>query len=220
MRETIKKSVIGGLTFFITVGTCVVVYGALTNLPAKVSPGTGLTANSWNMMVDSLTELDGKINSNSVPSGAILMFNNGCPDTTNWTRVTALDNKFPRGATTYGTTGGADTHTHAATGLLGPSHTHTMVHKHEMPFGISTNAGYSFRGPSSVEPFGVGSSFTSVRWNYYGDASQNITDNYVLTNNPYGSPSTGADGNDPITGNTASSSNVPAYVTVVYCSKN
>ena len=52
-----------------------------------------------------------------VPSGAILMFDTACP--AGWTRFTALDNKFPRGAATYGGTGGADSHTHP-----GPSHTH------------------------------------------------------------------------------------------------
>jgi|GEM_PF-3165018 len=41
-----------------------------------------------------------------------------------WNRFTALDDKFPRGASTYGATGGASTHTHSvAIGTGGPSAT-------------------------------------------------------------------------------------------------
>ena len=60
MKNIFKKSVIWWITFFITVWVCFVVYWALTNLPAKVWTGSWLTANSWNMMVDSLTELDNR----------------------------------------------------------------------------------------------------------------------------------------------------------------
>lgn len=61
VKETIKKSIIWWITFFITVWACVIVYWALTNLPSKVWTWSWLTASSWNTMVDSLTELDGKI---------------------------------------------------------------------------------------------------------------------------------------------------------------
>ena len=43
-------------------------------------------------------------------SGMIVMFDTACP--AGWTRFTPLDSAFPRGASTYGATGGASTHTH------------------------------------------------------------------------------------------------------------
>jgi hypothetical protein len=39
-----------------------------------------------------------------VPSGAIMMFTKDCP--AGWTRFSTLDNQFPMGASTFGTTGG------------------------------------------------------------------------------------------------------------------
>lgn len=54
-------------------------------------------------------------------SGAIIMSEVDCP--TGWTRLSAMDNKFPRGAAAAGTTGGADTHKHTVT--IGASWTAT-----------------------------------------------------------------------------------------------
>ncbi len=47
----------------------------------------------------------------TIPSGMIAMFDTTCP--AGWTRFSALDGRFARGASSYGSTGGADTHTHA-----------------------------------------------------------------------------------------------------------
>ena len=51
------------------------------------------------------------------PAGEIMIFDAACP--TGWTRVSDFDDKFLKGATTYGGTGGSDTHTHATTGITG-----------------------------------------------------------------------------------------------------
>lgn len=51
-----------------------------------------------------------KSNLADLPSGFIAMFEGSCP--TGWTRETEFDGKFPKGAASYGATGGADTHTH------------------------------------------------------------------------------------------------------------
>lgn len=48
-----------------------------------------------------------------IPSGMIAMFDTSCPE--GWTRFTALDNKYPKGAAAYGATGGSDAHGHTAT---------------------------------------------------------------------------------------------------------
>jgi len=52
----------------------------------------------------------GYVDDNNIPSGLIAMFDTDCP--TGWTRFTALDAKFPRGAASYGGTGGNESHTH------------------------------------------------------------------------------------------------------------
>lgn len=49
-----------------------------------------------------------------IPASFIAMFDTTVPS--GWTRFSTLDNTFPRGATTYGGTGGASTHSHSATG--------------------------------------------------------------------------------------------------------
>jgi len=51
--------------------------------------------------------------------GMIAMFDTACPS--GWTRFSALDSKFPRGASSYGATGGSATHTHTVVMLNHPS---------------------------------------------------------------------------------------------------
>lgn len=69
-----------------------------------------------------------------VPSGLIALFNCSCP--AGWTRVSALDNKFPMGAGSYGATGGGGHHKHdiptMATGA------NSVKHHHAVPVGSVT----------------------------------------------------------------------------------
>jgi len=51
----------------------------------------------------------------AVPSGTIVMWS-GTTIPDGWHRFTALDGLFPRGAATYGGTGGSETHTHGYSG--------------------------------------------------------------------------------------------------------
>jgi len=55
----------------------------------------------------------------SIPSGMIAIFATSCP--AGWTRFAALDGRFPKGAATYGTSGGSTTHTHTASGTTASS---------------------------------------------------------------------------------------------------
>ena len=75
----------------------------------------------------------------NIPGGAIMMFQTACP--TGWTRLSALDNRFPRGASTYGGKGGGDTHTHSAGSLSGPNHNHTF--KDTVSMNTSTNGSHA-----------------------------------------------------------------------------
>lgn len=74
-----------------------------------------------NSVVDgsiTLPKLDSTVQADLVPFGLIGMFSGNCPS--GWTRFTALDNMFPMGGPTYGTAGGAASHSHV---LGGPTTT-------------------------------------------------------------------------------------------------
>ena len=86
-----------------------------------------------------------------VPAGLIFAW----PDTEasipfGWSRVTALDNLYPKGIPTTGTqpgnTGGSATHSHTT-----PGHTHTMDHSHSQSAGTtgSSSASQTFGGSGS-----------------------------------------------------------------------
>jgi hypothetical protein len=101
--------------------------------PVTQSTGTHITAAVWNAQItDNLTFLGSTHNHSGdagdgslyalLPQGIILMADAACPS--GWTRVSALDGLFVRGAASYGATGGGGTHSH--------SHTHTSgTHGHD-----------------------------------------------------------------------------------------
>lgn len=128
-------------------------------------------------------------NSVTLPTGALFfMVTGACPAGT--TDVSATySNKFVRINATGGTTGGADTHTHAAGSYAGPSHTHTF-----------TSDGITF-GSAPGGNVGADSSGT-------------------LDTKHYHTGTTDAGGTGAVTGTSASSSNVPAYVTAIACQVN
>lgn len=57
MKETIKKSVVWGVTFFLTVWILYIVYAATYSLPSTVTTWTALSSAEWNKMVGSLEYL-------------------------------------------------------------------------------------------------------------------------------------------------------------------
>ncbi len=112
---------------------------------------------------------------------------------TGWTNVSSTySNKFMRINATPLTTGGADTHTHAAGSFVGPSQTHTI------PWTGHSGAAGSATGTVLVNPGGT-SGYTN-----------DMTDNLA----------TGASGTGAVTGTSASGDNVPAYVQVVVFQKD
>ena len=110
---------------------------------------------------------------------------------TGWTNVSATySNKFMRINATPLTTGGADTHTHAAGSYAGPSHTHTVsrgIHAQ----GDTTVTGYLQTSRVGVDTNGIDADITS-----------------------------GASGTGAVTGTSASGDNVPAYVQTVVFQKD
>jgi hypothetical protein len=57
----------------------------------------------------------------TLPAGMIALFDVSCP--AGWTRVVALDGRFPRGSSVYGAAGGGSSHTHGDSFAVA-SHTH------------------------------------------------------------------------------------------------
>jgi len=95
---------------------------AWTN-PTLRTTGDVVSVSVWNVdVIENLSFLgsqhdhngdngDGGTTALSVPSGLIAIFDTSCP--TGWTRVSAFDNNLLKASTSYGTTGGATTHTHS-----------------------------------------------------------------------------------------------------------
>ena len=101
-------------------------------------------------------------------------------------------NKFIRVSATALSAGGADTHTHAAGSLLGPSHIHTSS---------STDDGGTLQGLYSTTT-GTG----------VNNGDQRQAHKHVFT--------TAASGTGAVTGTSASGDNVPVYVTLKMYQKN
>ncbi|MBI2885032.1 MAG: hypothetical protein HYY15_02540 [Candidatus Omnitrophica bacterium] len=109
------------------------------------------------------------------PTGMIAMFNAACP--LGWTRLAALDGRFPLGGVTYGTTGG------------GASHTHN--------FAAPTPGSNTASAP-------IGSaSYPVAPYTYYSFAGPGAFGNTATTGLP-----------------TAASSELPPYLTVIWCRKD
>lgn len=122
---------------------------------------TGLRVNN-NMIIANNFTWNGS--QGATPRGAMIFWDaTTCP--TGWTQVTALNTRFPRGASSYGTTGGASSHSHTS------SHTHGMSgysisyasHTHNVDTSISDTE----HGEHSTTGCGV----TDAWFDFYGCAN-------------------------------------------------
>ncbi len=163
----------------------------------------------------------------TVPSGLIAMFDVSCP--VGWTRFAALDGLFPRGASSYGGTGGADTHSHGPGTYVGPSHTHTgPSHTHAAGTLAGPSHTHSFSGTTSApnQPRGVATgsdhscSADVHTHTFSGTTGSGGTGAVTGTTAAGGTGATGASGNSAITGTSETVSNVPSYLDVVWCQKD
>jgi len=133
-----------------------------------------------------------------LPSGMIAMFDQSCPN--GWTRFAALDGKFPQGAAAYGGAGGSATHSHTVN-----SHTHSITGttSNASLTGSITTYNANFQVTDGQCEIGLGTD-TSI---FSPTSSSQHNHNVNLTS---GSASPGTD----------SQSNVPPYLSVVWCKKN
>ena len=127
----------------------------------------------------------------AIPAGTVVLWDpsSDCPE--GYSRVSALDGRFLRGAATPGGTGGADSHSH------GIPHTHGLGnHTHSGTTGPTTDAGIIAGGAAtSAAALSHGHGFTT------GVPSSNVSDG----------PSPAA---------CSSASSLPPYIDVLFCRKD
>lgn len=172
--------------------------------PVTQTTNTPVTAAVWNAQItDNMTFLGNTHNHNGdagdgslyalLPQGIIMMADAACPS--GWTRVSALDGLFVRGAATYGGTGGGGTHSH--------SHPHTVSsHAHAQNYGAQDNiidgatrlVGASEYGSGMSKSGGAGSDYELCS-GFIGEA-----------------PAVGTDA--------TTATDLPAYIEVIFCKKN
>jgi len=107
-----------------------------------LSPREPITATIYANVAGSVTNgsiklqnLSPEVKDVTIPAGMISLFAGPCP--TGWTRFTALDDRFPMGASTYGATGGSLTHSHPISTDGGHSHNTTPL-----VLGTGSHGGY------------------------------------------------------------------------------
>ena len=164
--------------------------------------GIGDTTPSYQLDVTGDINFSGALREDGVElfSGMIAMFDGVCP--TGWTRFTALDSAFPRGAATYGETGGASTHTHAVGNYTVAAET---AHTHSIDPPITTSAQTGQAG--NVAQSGSGA---YLPWD-----THTHTVNIAAFSSAAGSSHTHG-----LSGSSASGSSLPPYLNMVFCKKN
>jgi hypothetical protein len=165
-----------------------------------------------------------------VPKGAIMMFDaiTGCPS--GWSQYSRLDNRFPMGSPVPGTFGGVSTHTHTVNGHTHPlpDHIHTIDDSSlQIMMGIRN---IDFDNDLVMKPgAGVGSYSTvdASQWFGYGNG---MATPGPLGSNPgnvgvRGPKITGATlmGGSGTTGSATATtdiqSNIPPYLSLLFCQK-
>ena len=136
-----------------------------------------------------------------IPSGMIAIFDTSCPG--GWTRVSAFDSKFLKGAAAYGGTGGGASHSHAAA-----NHTHTVLsHVHDQKLttpatGKQLSTRIMATGNDGVPMVLDGGSGGGTLYPVRTGAQS------------------GGGGTSSTGGNIALANNLPSYIDVVFCKKD
>ena len=153
----------------------------------------------------------------AIPSGLIAMFDASCPS--GWTRFAALDGRFPQGASAYGGTGGAASHSHTVSAA--PNHSHmvtgvTTVEDAWHSHGVNFVSGDGWGGPWS-------STWAAGTFDYTDSPAHRhnisgVTDPQSAPHNHGVNLAATLDGGHSHTLDTVS--NLPQYLNVVFCRKN
>lgn len=144
-----------------------------------------------------------------VPAGGIMAFDGPCPS--GWTRYTALDGRYPRGAETGGSTGGSATHIH--------TYTANVQHYHTVDGAVVTSSSGGEHSHSVELGTGVGGTVDRVsRTQSSGDSFQSDPGGAHFHTGSVPQASTQSAG--VASAETASASSLPASREVVWCQKS
>jgi hypothetical protein len=200
--------------------------GQLTNLNASnitlgmVNPaylGAGTANASVFLRGDSQWAVPSLVPVDPIPSGMIAMFATGCP--TGWTRVSALDNRFPLGGTGFGAQGGNNRHSHQfsvnSTGAGG--HSHSFSANLGGARAVGSASGTTGQGGNQTADPGSGRAVAEA--NHVHDFNVNINIP-VEGGSVSGQTANEGDHTHQVTGTTTEDDQYPPYTTVVYCQKN
>lgn len=158
----------------------------------------------------------------AIPAGLIAIFDTACP--AGWTRVAALDNRFPLGAAAYGGAGGATAHSHTAGTFAAANHAHTMPattgntdvnHTHHVAI-LSGVPSANINVASQNPPTTIQATDQNHRHGVDGDTGAMSTNN--LHSHPLGGNSGAAA--PGVTGTSSVVDQWQPYLQVVYCRKN
>jgi len=201
--------------------------------------GIGTSTPGYKLDVSGDVNYSGALREDGVEifSGMIAMFDTACP--TGWTRFTALDGRFVRGAATYGTTGGSDTHSHGistyttASGNQSANHNHSyddttgnasVGHTHDVSGTTGTdnpNHYHSYLKPSSGTSMNT-AGVTASHTHSFSDTSSNqsVTHTHSFSGTTAGVSVDHSHNYTKSPGDTDSGSTLPAYLEIVVCKKN
>jgi len=169
---------------------------------------------------DALDTVEGALGG-AVPTGAIIIWTGtACP--AGWSRETALDGLFLKGASTAGTPNltpsGSNTHVHTMSHdhTLGshthstPSHTHTMDHTHS-----GTTGSYNYAGGGLQLGTG-GAGIRDDHTHAFTTGSASVS----TTSASSGTTGAAVGNTSTYSSDTGSASNEPQHVTVLFCKKD
>jgi len=151
------------------------------------------------------------------PAGFIGMFSGDCPS--GWIRFTALDNLFPMGGPSYGAMGGAATHSHNVNPHSHPISNDLGPHQHMTVSGADVNGSYDGTTNHGSWPFGSMTYAGDLIFNdANGSTTQKTNPSLALTSSVDLTHNHGGVTGEA-TATTDTQSNIPPYLTVVFCQK-
>lgn len=157
-----------------------------------LTPRSPLSSSAYSFHAQHAVEAQSAtVAANGVPQGTIIMHQGpNCPS--GYTRLSALDGLFPRGASSYSGSqaGGADSHSHGASSSTTGAHTHTLT----------GTTGLVTGKQASIYPNDADGGGGDHKHTLEGATLSNGNHSHTITVN--------------------SSSNVPAYFNVIFCVKD
>jgi len=149
-----------------------------------------------------------------VPSGLIGMFMSGCP--AGWTRVAALDNRFPLGSGSPGVAGGSVTHLHRVDGTV----TSGGTHRHHASLGGSASGTVDGRTDEETNQAPIDVNRSGPTALLFLPHSHRVNIGVSLSVGVSGDTDDNGNHNHTFSVDTQPGGDYPPYMSVVFCQKN